>query len=46
MGILAKLGLIPLSDIEVLSAIKFLQDANSEIERLAKKHAKEFIEKF
>lgn len=45
MGILAKLGLIPLSDTDVLSAIKFLEDVNLEIEKLAKKHAKEFIEK-
>ncbi len=45
MGILAKLGLIPLPDTEVLSAIKFLEDMNLEIEELAKKHVKEFIEK-
>ncbi len=45
MGILAKLGLIPLSDTEVSSAIKFLEDSSLEIEELAKKHTNEFIEK-
>lgn len=45
LGILAKLGFIPLITEEVKSAIAFLESKNSEIENLGKEIAQKLIEK-